>query len=372
MKVLLETHLDAHSGYGNDGIGLAQALQRWGCDVRLLPRTAQPPWPQSVAMLMTKTIEPPFDLHLVHVPPFGLDLSPGARRAADYKIGWTMWEFTNFDNLAPKYQAGMERRLFNFDLVLGYDDVSCGALREKTERPVQALQGGYDPGGWELNESRDWSGTMRFIMVGQLHDRKQPFKAIEAFNILKARHGKSFDAELHLKTNVPGLHPQIEEAYPGIKIVYDYWPRKKLAQFYADSHVLLAPSMGEGKNVPALEFMSTGGAVIVSDFGGHQSWLHPAYSYALPVELAPPFHDRPRCLAAKVDSEQLADLMWHVYCNRAEAKEKGRLAATMIPQQCSWEAVTRRLWDRVAEWGGEEGFLVKVKAQAARRELVRT
>lgn len=372
MKVLVQSAFNSHTGYGNDGLGLVMALQRWGCDVRLLPTNAQPPWPQSVAMLMTKPLDPPFDLHISHQPPFMLDLTESARAAADFRLAWTMWEFSNFDNLEAKLQAGMERRLHNFDLIAGYDEVSCGALREMTDRPVGALQGGFDPSPWEPVTTRDWSGTLRFIMVGQLHDRKQPFKAIEAFNILKARHGVAFDAELHLKTNTPGLHPKMAEAYPGIKIFYEHWPAQRLKEFYAESHVLLAPSMGEGKNVPALEFQSTGGVVIVSDFGGHQSWLHPSYSYALPVELAPPFGDRPRCLAAKVDPEQLADLMWHVYTHRAEAKDKGRLASVVIPQQCNWDAVVERLWDRTAEWCGEAGFMVKIKAQACHRELVTT
>jgi glycosyltransferase involved in cell wall biosynthesis len=281
-----------------------------------------------------------------------------------------MWEFTNFDNLEPSKQLGMERRLWNFDVVVGYDEVSAGALREKTDRPVGILQGGYDPTGWDFAEDRDWSGTFRYIMVGQLHLRKQPFVAIEAFNILKARHGKAFDAELHLKTNVQGLHPAMEQAYPGLHIHYAYWTREQLKQFYARSHMLLAPSMGEGKNVPALEFQTTGGVVAASDFGGHQNWLHPAYSWPIPVELASPFHDRPRCKAAKVDPEQLAEIMWEAYCNREVASHKGRMAATVIPQTCSWDAVTERLWTRVAEWGGEAGFMVKVKAQACNRELV--
>ena len=47
--------------------------------------------------------------------------------------------------------------------------------------PIGLLQGGYDPSEWSFVE-RDWAkDRFIFCMVGQLHERKDPWVAIEAF-----------------------------------------------------------------------------------------------------------------------------------------------------------------------------------------------
>ena len=63
------------------------------------------------------------------------------------------------------------------------------------------LQGGFSPEVWQPPVERDWTGDwFGFCMVGQLHDRKDPFLAIEAFRELRQERGTDFEgAELHLK-----------------------------------------------------------------------------------------------------------------------------------------------------------------------------
>lgn len=343
MKVLLTAPLSPYSGYGNDGIGMARALIRWGADVYLQPSAVQSPLPEDIAQLLTKTLVAPFDLHIVHIDPIQLDVSPEAKISAGMTIGWTMWEYSNFKNLQGR--STFRKRLNKFDAIVAYDQVTAAGLREYTSSPVIVQQGGFWPEDWP-EVHRDWyEDRFAFAMVGVLSERKDPFVAISAFQQLKAEYPEEFEpAELHLKTVIPGLHSSMEQWIPKLKIHYEVWNSDKLHLFYENMNCLLAPSRGEGKNMPALEFQSTGGVVIATDWGGHQEWRDDSYNYGIAYELQPVSPDFPLTLNARASVEDLKATMLHVFRNREEAKRKGALAAQIIPQMCSWDAVIEKLF----------------------------
>ena len=350
MKILIKAPFNPYSGYGNDGIGITRALCNAGLDVYLDPSHVSPPLPADVADLLTKRLEAPFDLLIHHVDPAQLGISPEARRAAHTTVGWTMWEYSSLDNL--KGRSTLRKRLRTFDMLLGYDTVTSEAFAPYLGPNTAGgtLQGGFWPEDWQP-VARDWHGPrFGFCMVGQLHQRKDPFVAIQAFRDLKEEYPEEFEpAELHLKTNVPGLHKAMEQWVPKLRVHYSTWPSDVLKDFYAAQHVLLAPSRGEGKNVPALEFMSTGGAVIATNWGGHTQWLSSSYAYPLDYILAAEAPTTPECCSARASKDHLKALMLHTFRNRAEVARKADLAAQIIPSMCNWNAVIDRLFLKLNE-----------------------
>lgn len=351
MKVLVKSPLNPYSGYGQDGIDMVRALLKAGLDVYLDPTFVSGPLPNSVAVLLTRRLEAPFDLLIHHTDPAQLGISPQVRRAAKVAVAHTMWEYTTLDNL--KGRSTLRKRLADYDTVLGYDTVTTAAL-ERYITPAKTglgvLQGGFWPQDWHF-VPRDWhSGRWGFCMVGALHERKDPFVAIQAHKELKEEYPQEYDgAELHLKTNQLGLHPAMEHWVPKLRVHYDTWSDDVLHEFYASQHVLLAPSRGEGKNMPALEMQSTGGAVIATNWGGHTQWLSSSYAYPLDYTLAPVSPSTPDCLNARASKEHLKALMLHTYRNRDEVKVKAEKASTLIGQMCSWEAVVDRLFLRLKD-----------------------
>lgn len=273
-------------------------------------------------------------------------------------------------------KPGLRERLQWFDMVLGYDEVSLSALAPFIPEHVHSgvLQGGYESRLWKPVE-RDWHGDrFQFIMHGALNHRKAPWVAVEAWHQLKVDKGEAFaGARLALHTSLPGvIFPELNTAFEkvGAKVFCSSLDMQGVKDFYAAGHVLLAPSRGEGKNLPALEFMTTGGAVAATNFGGHTQWLSDDWAYPLDYELGRTYPDCPwGAHDAKVSIDHLADKIWHIYTHREEARQKAIRAQEMIPKMCDWSVVVENLFRRIRDNVPSNGVGSQVydKAMACRR-----
>ena len=358
MKVLVKTPLSEYSGYGQDGFGLIKALIKFGADVYLSPAHVDAPIPQYIADILMKRVEPPFDLLIQHQDPNFLGLSPSEYGSADIKVGATMWEYSSFDNLPSR--KTLRSRLRSFDLVLPYDDATAGCfdpylipdeyldVHVDPNFPglpiMKILQGGYDPSLWKKVD-RDWnSERFSFCMVGALHARKDPFVSVIAFDQLKKEFPEEFDgARLHLKTNTHTLRKGMEQCFPGVRVHAASWPIDVLQRFYESQHVMVCPSRGEGKNLPPLEFATTGGTAIATNWGGHTQWIDDSFAYRLNYVLRPIGPETPRCMNARASVEHMKSLMWHTYTHRDEVRNKAEIASIEIPKLCSWDNYVERL-----------------------------
>ena len=363
LKVLLRIPLTRYSGYGSDGIDIADALIRKGVDVYIDPVIVQPPLPHSVANLLTKPLEAPFDLMVTHVDPEIIAVTPEHRSAADLVVGWSMWEFSTLDNLVGK--SSLKKRLKNFDALVGYSDVSTEAFRAFAPKklPLATLQGGFNAELWPYVE-RDWSSDrFRFVMNGVMNARKNPLAAIAAFAELKNEHPEEFEpAELHIHTRVPTLPMEIMDRVPKLWIYCETFTESEMQMFYRIGHVLLATSRGEGKNLPALEMLSTGAPVIYTDWSGHQQWGSSAFAYPLRMELHPVKPTgHPECKWAEVDRQHLKETMLHCFRNRHEVREKGLTASKVIPQTHSWDNVIDQFFGLLPELVPGKGHEAKRK-----------
>lgn len=366
MKILLRLPLTPYSGYGNDGIGITRALLRAGADVYLDPTAVQAPLPADIALLLTKELVAPFDLSIVHVDPMSMETSPERAAASGITIGWTMWEYTNLLNAAAEGEGHDFRKQYeHFDALIAYDEVTAGCLRDYYDGPVIVQQGGYEPDGWKPVE-RDWHAEdFYFAMIGVLSPRKDPFVSIQAFVEAQGEDEEfAKHARLSLKTSVPGLHSKMQDVYPNLRIFYDVWPQPTVQKFYEAQHVLLCPSRGEGKNLPALEFMTTGGTVIATDWGGHQQWLSDDYAYRLHYELAA-VEGHPTTLNARADVQHLKSLLLHTFRNRDEVRRKAELAQRIIPAMSSWPNVLHRLLTRLRALENGEALWMKYQVTGA-------
>lgn len=371
MKILLSIPLSPYSGYGRDGIGLSRALTNAGVDVYLDPKEVQAPLPEDVRDLLGKTPQAPFDVIIQHVDPMTMEALETTKQSTSLLIGWTMWEWSDLSN--AKNRSKFKERYKHFDAMLAYDENTKSALSKYYKGPIFVLQGGFSPEGFEYIE-REWHDTFRFIQIGVLSPRKNPMASVQAFQIAREQ-DEDFrkHARLALKTSVPGLHSKMQDLFvdvedgvevPKMRIFYGMWPDELVKEFYASANVLLAPSRGEGKNLPALEFLATGGPVIATNWGGHLQWLSEDYAYPIDYTLTPDDPYRPTALSAEVDTEHMASLMLQAFRDRGDAKQRGAVASRVIPHHFSWDAVVKRLFLTIAQMpGGDRVFEKYVIAQ---------
>lgn len=385
LKVIVKSPFSEFSGYGKDGFGLLRALDRWGCMVYAQPQWVDTPIPKDLMHIFGRELRGPFDLLINHWDPAHLSVTREARQFSRVAVAWTMWEFAGGPGRHGKGVSGLyphcegrstlRKRLQWYDMVLGYDPVSLDAVEPFIPKHVHRgiLQGGFDSGEWKEAE-RDWHGErFGFIMHGALNERKAPWTAIQAFNELKFEQGSSFEgATLALHTNAPGkVFPELNGPFAPqkIRVFVDAFDKRTLDEFYAAGHCLLAPSRGEGKNLPALEMMTTGGVVAATNFGGHTQWMNADYAYPLDYTLAPTFDKVPwGAHDARVSVEHLKEVIWHIWNNREEARRKGALAAQTIPAMCDWQVVIERLFRRIGDVVTGPGPEVAAKAFGCRRE----
>lgn len=351
MRIQLKIPISSYTGYGNDGIGLTKALTYRGDDVYLLPTLLEPPVPESLAKLLTKeTFDVDVSLH--HLSPLELEATDHDHERADLVVGWTMWEWSNLRNLFPRdenYKKNwdiLKKRLAKYDLLIAYDQNTANGLSEVYSGPIEVLQGGYDPENWSYIK-RDWDeGIIRFAQLGQMSNRKDPLASISAFtNLIRKDKDFAERARLSIKTqSLDVLLPKMEEVYKTFRVYSGVWPTATVRSFYEAHHVLLAPSRGEGKNLPALEFLSTGAPVIATNWSGHTEWLDEDYSYPLDYTLAADdMYDFPETLSARASVDHLEDLMLHCFRNPEELQTKGLAGSKRIPSEHSWSAITEKL-----------------------------
>ena len=340
MKLLLKGPLDTYSGYGNDVVGLVEAFASMGIDLHLKPVVVTPPIDPITAQHLMKAPERPIDIGICYMEPNNIECDD-IRDACSKTIAWTMWEYESYiDTPAHRHHGvpSLAERLKRFDLLLVTDDTSMKAFTPHAAEagvPIKKLAGGYRSKLWKPI-ARDWSSeTFHYGMVGRLDRRKGPWIAIGAFLQLKHVLGDAFNAQLHLKTTLAGLE---QVPHPDIKVYTAWWTYNRLLEFYGSLHCLLAPSTGEGKNVPCLEALSTGMPVIATDYGGHTEWLGDEWAYRLPYEMV----EFEQGKAAKVAVADMAEQMLRVYQDRATARRKGEVGARVIPAMCDWEKVARR------------------------------
>lgn len=371
MKVLYSGSLNDVTGYGVDGLGLCSSLARWGCDVFVQPSSVHPPLPPSVAALLAKPIPRHVDLALTHRCPqeLAFPARSAPRTHATVSLAWSMWEWpqlSNVDNLSdqncehqPRVTDALHRGLSAYDALLVYDDVSYDALAPY-HSCVEILQGGVDI---PACVHRDWFiSPFRFLMLGALHSRKNPMASIKAFKRLREA-GELVDASLILKTVSPGLSPAMERWCPGLRIIAEVWTPAELAALMGSCHVLLAPSRGEGKNIPAVQFAASGGAVAATAVGGHAQWLSPEVGF--PLRFA--WRSSVDGLGAEVDGDHLAEVMLALYTDRAEARRRAESAAATLPAMVAWDRVLERLSVRLRSIAGSRGEEVAALMVAARR-----
>lgn len=186
---------------------------------------------------------------------------------------------------------------------------------------------------------RPINDVFTFLFIGQIDnfDRKGFIEIITAF---QGEFKGNNNVKLILKTPSYNIDSGKKEEIlkdRRIKIINEVYGDDELISLYAKSDCFLFPSHGEGFGLPPAEAMATGIPVIITDWLGpsqfiDEKWCYPIeVRYLEPAAYPPDYGDAGYW--ATVDVDKVAKLMRHVYENKEEAFNKGKLAADFINKE---------------------------------------
>jgi len=348
MDIGLMSYFDTCSGYGNSAVEIARGIARQGIGLTPYAYKIDVELPRDFTDLFTKREPEKLDAIIVFALPNQLRLTESMQEKIPIKIAYTMWEQTRLTK----------------DLIVDgkpYDPftemwVPCRMNIEPFQEFAPCKHFEVMPLGVNTEifkyQSRAKSETFKFCMNGALGYRKGSFDVINAFRAIRLRH-PDWDIELHLKTSAKGMLKQMEDWAPGLKIYNQMFWQEELLDFYYSMDCMVAPSRGEGFHQPPLEFLSTGGIVITTTWGGMETWFDDRWAYPVNCNLVEVGMKWPGTQPGSKWADPIQDSieaqMEYVYTHQDEAFKKAATASQEIPRLFGWDAVTKRMTARIGD-----------------------
>lgn len=190
---------------------------------------------------------------------------------------------------------------------------------------------GYDESIFSYVE-RKGNHPYTFFHYEAFQDRKGWQDLLDAW--FMALNEEEYDARLILKTIKPyDQVPEDLKQFSNVKVISGEIPHHALFDILSEVDCFVFPSRGEGFSLPPLEAMATGLPVILSRGHSHMDYYDERYMYGVDCDIKiparyPNWPDQGSFLRCNLDS--LASVLKHVYSNKQEAKEKGKLAAEYV------------------------------------------
>lgn len=299
--------------------------------------------------LIDESIEVVYDVGICVAPPRFFVGLPTRRR-----VGWTMWETTDFRIGRPEWEAELGRS--RLDLLL----VPTPWLVEVYE------QSGWLPEGCRVRcvpfaipqayqfIERPERETFTVATWGTLSRRKGVVEAIEAFT-------RAFpldrypDCRLWLKTKVGVLGHSIggqplpvDLSDPRIEVFDEMWPVSRMQGFLYEADCGLFLSYGEGFGVPARESLATGLPTVLAAHSGHEVIADDDYTW--PVLTKRMFNsDDQGGLWWQPDVDAAVEALRDIYERRKAALRKAVKGARWFHEAWGPEQVARDLLEAIRE-----------------------
>jgi glycosyltransferase involved in cell wall biosynthesis len=218
--------------------------------------------------------------------------------------------------------------------------------------PIKVLHHGVDHRLFPYLE-RPHRETFTFGSFGDFSPRKGIDILIQAFQD-EFRPGE--EAGLVLKS--AGPVPAYAVRDPRVTVFSAFLDQVGLLRFLQGLDAFVLPSRGEGFGLCALEAMSTGLPVIATNWSGPTEYMHPDYSFPLNFRLVDAQGTVSKNVPhfgqwAEPDYEHLRSLLRWLYDHRAEAAEKGRMAAQLVRESWTWDRVAAQLVQNLDELAQE-------------------
>lgn len=352
MKVLLRCSLQSSRDTGQDSFELIRALLQQGMSVFLDPIDVEAPLPQDIAGLLTQVHPGYYDLAIDYTFLENVGIDPKFRKKSEYSIAWV------YHDKDKSSKHGLRNQLSKYNLIVAQDENTYNVLESYTEQRKDADEilrviqpSGYDSKPWRYID-RDWnSETFSFLVVSEDRRGDNVEATIEAYSKLISIYDIK-NVRLTIKTTPEDdLNPALVESIPGLVIYKTSWSKDNYKYFYGLYHAIICADTGGNKNLRALQFLSTGGTALATNWSLNKNWLSKAYSYPLAFDFLGKDTRMKTQNEAYVNVGELCDEMKHAVQNRQSVQRSGSIASQTVPAMLDWNHVIESLFRNIAETG---------------------
>jgi glycosyltransferase involved in cell wall biosynthesis len=317
----------AIDGYGHSAQNIVLALDKLGVDVRFVAHDWLIDTFSKPRLLELTKKEGKAETGIVY------HLPPTLKQYRDkYKklIAFTMWETTK---LSPLWVQCLNHYA---DAVFVPSEFCKKVFEESgVKRPIHVVPLGIDLEQYKYYDRPDYREKFRFLITGKMDSRKNYQAVVKAF---LDEFPKNDDIELVIKTRGGSVVDVPKD--DRIKVIAEDYSPDDLLHLYYDCDCFVYPSKGEGYGLPPREAMATGLPVIMTNFGSMVERVDPYTFYPIPVIMMEKVDYPTKHLISLEDQDlgewvipdiwELKQAMRKVYNNRAEAKQRGKMAAMSI------------------------------------------
>ena len=227
----------------------------------------------------------------------------------------------------------------------------------------------------KVNITRKYDNRYKFLIICDLTPRKGVHLLIPTFLssfqnrddvllIIKAYWGGATSAH---KEEIINNFRKVKKRYgnlkePKIVFIGDVLTENQMADLINTCDCYVAPSYGEGLNLPALQAMSCGKPVIATNWGGHTEFIDPMISLPIGVDkitnvdaimLEKDFNYTNHQWAVP-SALHLARLMRWCHNNREEASQIGYAAREYVKQMFNYEKIGKTLLRKFEQYKRKE------------------
>ncbi len=236
---------------------------------------------------------------------------------------------------------------------------------------------GYDPNLFHENAEpgpRLAGGKYTFLSLAVPHRRKGIELLLKAFTLEFGRgepaalviHStyapKPGNEKIWETTDTRTLAYKVRQKYSGPSTIIaetGVIPIEDVPSYIGACDCYVQPSMSEGFGMAILEAMALAKPVIATGWSGHMDFCNKDNSYLIDYDIIRAReiqydNDDPEALIASPRLDSLRKIMRHVFENREEAKERGRIAAESI-RHLTWDNAAKTLADMLMKLREEKG-----------------
>lgn len=263
--VLFRGALTSYSGYGTATLALIEELDKSiPMDLGLVAVEATNGMPKAVADILQRPLVKTIHCFIDFVPTFSVK----GRLQETFSVLYTMIETDRFtSNIKEDF-------LKSYHLIIVCNKLSQKVLGDLVGiDKVKVVPLGIDTNYWKYKE-RKLKKKIRFACVGYMNKRKGIDLTLKAFKKVS----KKYDCTLDIHTTGLPIRKKLYD-FKGVNLISQTLDKDDLRDFYYNHDVLICSSRGEGANLPAVEFLSTGGSVIASRWAGHEMFMSRDYAY---------------------------------------------------------------------------------------------